>query len=145
MVQIRWGFLCRAFTSPQTLTLYFFTWSAMYSEVRQPRAEIVSVGFLSALLTNGAASVMNRFFTSQAWQYWFSTDVFGSFPIFVAPTSWIIWPPRAMPQLSLASELFVTTPPMVLMISWNVSCMCLACKISSWLHLKWKRSTGIPH
>ena len=31
-------------------------------DVRQPSAVIVSVGFLSALLTNGAASVMKRFF-----------------------------------------------------------------------------------
>ena len=35
----------------------------MYSMVRQPSALIVSVGFLSALLTNGAASVIKRFLT----------------------------------------------------------------------------------
>ncbi len=42
---------------------------------------MVRVGFLSALLTNGAASVTKRFLTSQAWQYWFNTDFFGSSPI----------------------------------------------------------------
>src|SRR5579883_412611 len=49
-------------------TFSFFTWSAAYSEVRQARAMMVSVGFLSALLTKGAPSVIKRFLQSHAWQ-----------------------------------------------------------------------------
>src|ERR1035437_10542089 len=52
-----------------------------------------SVGFLSALLAKGAASVMNRFLQSHAWHHWLSTLVFGLSPILVAPTSWMISPP----------------------------------------------------
>ena len=54
--------------------------SAKYSAVRHASAQIVSVGFLSGLLTNGAASATNRFFASCAWQYWLSTDLDGSLP-----------------------------------------------------------------
>ena len=46
------------------------------------------------MLTKGAASVMNRFLQSQAWHHWLSTLVLGSSPILVAPTSWMISPPR---------------------------------------------------
>jgi hypothetical protein len=38
---------------------------------------MVSVGFLSALVTKAAPSVTNRLATSCAWQYWFSTEVVG--------------------------------------------------------------------
>src|SRR5664280_369007 len=86
------------------------------------------VGFLSALLAKGAASVMKRFLQSHAWHHWLSTLVLGSSPILVAPTSWMISPPREMAPTE------VTLPPAARMISWNVSCMCLACRISSWLH-----------
>ena len=50
----------------QTARFLFFTCVAIYSEVRQPSAVIVNVGFLSALLTNGAASVIKRFLQSHA-------------------------------------------------------------------------------
>src|SRR5580765_6473962 len=116
----------------------------MYSLVRQPRAVMESVGFLSALLAKGAASVMNRFLQSHAWHHWLSTLVFGLSPILVAPTSWMISPPREMPPTEGSPDLDVTLPPAAVMISSNVFCMCLACRISSWLHLKWKRSTGMP-
>src|SRR5579872_3023987 len=128
-----------------TPRLRFFTWSAIYSDVRQPRAVMLRVGFLSALLTNGAASVTNRFLQSQAWLYWLSTEVLGLSPMRAAPTSWMICPPLEMPHCSASLDLYNTLPPAAVMISWNVSCICLACRISSWLHLKWKRSTGMPH
>src|SRR5438034_9246820 len=71
----------------QCQRLCLFRWSAMYSAVRIASARIVHVTFLSALVTNGPPSAMNRFFTSWAWQYLFTTDVFGSSPILVVPTS----------------------------------------------------------
>src|ERR1022692_2635021 len=78
------------------------------------------VGFLSAVLAKGAEVVMNRFLHSHSWYHWVSTLVWGSWPILVAPTSWIISPPREIPPTQ------VTRPPAAVMISWNVSCMCLA-------------------
>src|SRR5579875_406559 len=86
-ISIWWHSIRRRVPVIYILKFCFLTSSAMYSEVRQPRAEMVRVGFLSALLTKGAPSVMKRFFTSHAWQYWFSTDVLGLLPILVAPTS----------------------------------------------------------
>src|SRR5580698_386644 len=74
-------------------TLPFLISSARYSEVRHASATIVRVGFLSGLLTNGAASATNRFLTSCDWQYLFSAEVFGSSPMRMEPTSWMISPP----------------------------------------------------
>src|SRR5512143_2535296 len=65
----------------------FFASSSRYSEARQDSAMIVSVGFLSGFVTNGAPSVTKRFFTSCVWQYPFSTLDFGSAPIRAVPTS----------------------------------------------------------
>ena len=48
---------------------------------------MLSVGFLSGLVTKDAASVTNTFLTSCAWEFWFSTEVFGSLPIRAVPTS----------------------------------------------------------
>ena len=59
----------------------------MNSDVRMASARIVQVQFLCALETNGPASATNRFFTSCAWQFALSTDVRGSLPIRVVPTS----------------------------------------------------------
>src|SRR3989442_249587 len=98
----------------------FFTWSATYSEVRQASAMMLSVGFLSALLTNGAPSVANRFLQSQAWQKGFKTDILLLFPICVVPTSWIISPPREIPQLSSGPNVLRTSPPAVSMIIHEV-------------------------
>src|SRR6266849_3166576 len=53
--------------------LPFFASSRRYSEARQESAMIVSVGFLSGLVTSGAPSVTNTFFTSCAWQKPLST------------------------------------------------------------------------
>ena len=55
---------------PSTLshTFNFFTWSAIYSDVRHASAMMESVGFLSALLTKGAPSATNKFLQSHAWQ-----------------------------------------------------------------------------
>src|SRR5687768_12392692 len=72
-------------------------WSAMYSAVRIARARIVQVQFLSACDTNGPASATKTFFASCAWQYLFRTDVDGSLPMRVTPTSWMIRPPASMP------------------------------------------------
>ena len=47
--------------------------------------------------TNGPPSATNRFFTSCAWQFAFSTDVCGSFPIRVVPTSWMMRPTGSRP------------------------------------------------
>src|SRR5271166_2026523 len=44
--------------------LPFFACSSRYSEARQASAMMVSVGFLSGLVTSGAPSVTKRFFTS---------------------------------------------------------------------------------
>src|SRR5258706_16240011 len=70
---------------------------AMNSEVRIDSARIVHVQFLCAFETNGPASATNRFLTSCAWQFAFSTDDFGSFPILVVPTSWMIRPTGSIP------------------------------------------------
>src|SRR5262249_46600163 len=67
--------------------LPFLTSSSKYSEARQESAMIVSVGFLSGLVTSDAPSVRKRFFTSCDWQYEFNTEVFGSAPIRAVPTS----------------------------------------------------------
>ena len=106
---------------------------------------MLSVGFLSALLTNGAPSVTNRFLQSHAWQYGLSTDFLRSSPICVVPTSWMISPPREMAQLSSGPKVLRTSPPAVSMISRKVSRACLAIRISSSVHLKWNLSTGMPH
>src|SRR5215469_18147741 len=45
-----------------------FACSSKYSDARHDSAMIVRVVFLSGLLTNDAASVTKRFFTSWAWQ-----------------------------------------------------------------------------
>ena len=58
---------------------------------------MVSVGFLSELVTNEAPSATNKFFTSCAWQYWFSTEVFGSLPHPCRPNLVNNHPPSAMP------------------------------------------------
>src|SRR6266481_303450 len=74
----------------QLLTSYRFPFlasSSRYSDARQESAMIVSVGFLSGLVTSDALSVTNRFFTSCAWQNPLSTEVFGSAPIRAVPTS----------------------------------------------------------
>src|SRR5262245_64939407 len=60
---------------------------AMNSDVRIASARIVQVQFLSGLETNGPPSATKRFFTSCAWQLALTTDVFGSFPMRVVPTS----------------------------------------------------------
>ena len=61
---------------------------------------MVKVGFLSGLLTNGAASATNRFLASWAWQYLFRAEVAGSLPIRTVPSSWMISPPIEMPSPS---------------------------------------------
>ena len=69
----------------------------MNSAVRIDSARIVHVQFLSACDGSGPPSATNRFFTSCAWQFLFSTEVDGSLPMRVTPTSWMIRPPAAMP------------------------------------------------
>jgi hypothetical protein len=51
---------------------------------------MVHVGFLSAWETNCPASTTNRFLHSWACAYLLRTEVVGSLPILVVPTSWII-------------------------------------------------------
>ena len=116
----------------------FFTCSPAYSEVRQASARMVSVGFLSALLTKGAASVTNRFLQSHAWQYEFSTDVLrivahagGAHLVDDGCRPW------RFPSCSLRRRFVTTCRRRSMMISRKVSCACRACRISSWLHLKW--------
>src|SRR5207237_8458840 len=75
----------------------FFIWSAIYSLVRSESARIVHVGFLSACDTNGPPSVTNRFLQSCAWHQRLSTEVFGSAPMRMPPSSWMMVPPAAMP------------------------------------------------
>src|SRR5438128_935252 len=75
----------------------FFIWSAMYSLVRSESARIVHVGFLSACDTNGPPSATNRFLQSYAWHQRLSTEVFGSSPMRMPPSSWMMVPPAAMP------------------------------------------------
>ena len=75
----------------------FFNSSARCSLVRQASAMIVQVQFLSALDTNGPASHTTTFFASCAWHHSFSTEVFGSVPMRVAPASWMIRPPASRP------------------------------------------------
>src|ERR1035437_662783 len=58
---------------------------------------MVSVGFLSGLVTNGAASATNRFLTSCAWQFLFNTDVLASLPMRTVPSSWMTMPGTEMP------------------------------------------------
>ena len=53
--------------------------------------------FLSACDGSGPPSATNRFLTSCAWQFLFNTEVDGSLPIRVTPTSWMIRPPAAIP------------------------------------------------
>src|SRR6267143_477902 len=117
--------LCISFFSRSThYKLPFLASSRRYSEARQESAMIVSVGFLSGLVTNGAPSVTNRFFTSCAWQYPFSTDVFGSAPIRAVPTSWRIFPPSRIPKgygPSIA-VLVRYSPPAASTIARNVCC-----------------------
>ena len=95
-----------------------------------------SVGFLSALETNGPPSVTNRFFESQAWQFESSTEVRRSSPMRVVPTSWMISPPLEIPQLSSALKCESTSPPAVRMISSKISRECFAIRISSCENLK---------
>src|SRR5215471_16120520 len=54
--------------------------SSRYSDARQERAVIVSVGFLSGLVAKQAPSVTNRFLTSCAWQNPFNAEVLESEP-----------------------------------------------------------------
>ena len=54
--------------------------ASRYSEAFHESAIMLSVGFLSGLVTKHAASVTNTFLTSCAWQFWFSTEVLGRFP-----------------------------------------------------------------
>src|SRR2546427_3378256 len=94
----------------------------MYSLVRHASARIVHVGFLSACDTNGPPSVTNRFLTSCAWHQRFSTDVFGSSPMRVPPSSWMIRPPAAIPYCSSAPGLAQSgVPPIAWMTAWKVS------------------------
>src|ERR1700675_155002 len=102
----------------------------MEALVRQAGAVIDSGQDLSAVLAKGAASVINRFLQSHACHHWLSTLVFGSSPILVAPTSWMISPPREIPPTDGSPDFDVTLPPAAVMISSNVFCMCLACRIS---------------
>lgn len=48
---------------------------------------IVSVGFLSGLVTKTLASATNRFFTSCDWQNGFNAERFGSLPMRTVPDS----------------------------------------------------------
>src|SRR5262245_4445065 len=126
--------------------LPFFRSSAMCSAVLHASARIVQVGFLSALLTNGPPSATNRFGTSWAWHHWFSTDVLGLSPMRVVPPSWIISPPTVIPYpASFPGMGSKGVPPIFSIRSRQVSCTWRIC-LSSWSdHLKWKRSTGMPH
>src|SRR5215472_4357824 len=81
------GFHSRRYKFP------FLASSNKCSEALQDSARIVSVGFLSGLVTKAAASVTKRFLTSWAWQYLFNAEVFGSLPIRTVPDSWICTPP----------------------------------------------------
>src|SRR5205814_6445060 len=65
----------------------FLASSRRYSEARHARAMMVSVGFLSGLVTSGAPSVTKRFLTSCAWQKPLRTEVLGSAPMRAVPTS----------------------------------------------------------
>src|SRR5260370_27767254 len=94
------------------------------------------VGFLSALLANGAASVMNRFLQSHAWHHWLSTLVFGLSLILVAPTSWMISPPREIQPTTGSPDLVVTLPPAAALFSSNLISICLSRTISTLLHLQ---------
>src|SRR6202008_2238955 len=123
----------------------FFTWSAMYSLVRIDSAMIVHVGFLSAWETNGPPSATKRLGTSCAWHCALSTEVRGSAPMRVHPSSWMMRPPVAIPYPSAALGIGEkTSPPISAISARKVSCMCFTCRCSWSLHFPWKRSTGIP-
>src|SRR5437879_12965394 len=77
--------LCEIHHSARALS-----WFAMYSDVRQERAMIVQVGFLSSCDVKGAPSATNRFLTSWVWQFEFTTEVLGSAPMRAPPSSLMI-------------------------------------------------------
>src|SRR5207249_8930067 len=107
---------------------------------------MVHVGFLSACDTNGPPSVANRFLQSCAWHQRFSTDVPGSLPMRVPPSSWMMVPPVASPYPCSAVGIGEnTSPPISAISARKVSCMCFDCLYSWSDHFQWKRSTGIPH
>src|ERR1044071_8491987 len=69
--------------------------SAIYRALRTESAAMVSVGFFSEKVVKQLPSTTNRFLTSCAWQYEFSTDFFESLPIRTVPVSWLAKPPGA--------------------------------------------------
>src|SRR3989449_7756029 len=78
---------------------------------------MVHVGFLSACDTNGPPSVTNRFLQSCAWHQRFSTDVPGSLPMRVPPSSWMMVPPVASPYPCSAVGIGENTSPPISAIS----------------------------
>src|SRR5690606_3211042 len=124
--------------------LRFPSSSARYSLLRMASAMIVSVGFLWALLANTPPSAMNRFGTSHAWPKAFVTEVAGSSPMRVVPTSWMIWPPFEIACSGVRSPPQWIFPPMrsmsAFVVCWKWRTMLSSCS----LHLKWKRSVGMP-
>src|SRR2546422_6310209 len=104
---------------------------------------MVHVGFLSACDTNGPPSVTNRFLQSCAWHQRFSTDVPGSLPMRVPPSSWMMVPPVASPYPCSAVGIGEnTSPPISAISARKVSCMCFDCLYSWSDHFQWNRSTG---
>ena len=93
---------------------------------RQAMAQMVSVGFLSGLVTKGAASATKTFLTSCACEYLLSALVFGSEPMRTVPNSWMISPGVEIARVVSATVLGpFTRPPMPSMMAAKVSCMCL--------------------
>ena len=92
---------------------------------RRASARIVQVGFLSACVTNGPPSATNRFLQSCAWQFRLSADVFGSLPMRMPPSSWMMRPPAAMPYpCSFVGMSLLGVPPISWISARNVCCMC---------------------
>src|SRR5207247_975940 len=103
---------------------------------------MVHVGFLSACDTNGPPSVANRFLQSCAWHQRFSTDVPGSLPMRVPPSSWMMVPPVASPYPCSAVGIGEnTSPPISAISARKVSCMCFDCLYSWSDHFQWLRGT----
>ena len=68
-------------------------------------------GFTPIEVGNRLPSATKRFFTSWAWQLALTAEEPGSFPIRTQPSSWMIWPPVAMPYPSSAVGIGLKTSP----------------------------------
>ena len=105
---------------------------------------MVSVGFLSGLLANGAASATNRFFTSCAWQYRFSADFFAI--VAHADRAQFVNDRAAdgMPPISRSGSAALLCRPSPSMMAGEGLLHVLHLLPFVSVQPKWKRGTGMP-